>query len=174
MPFAQKIDFNRELVTVAVSNMATGAAGCGYTGSYIFRRAPAAARLPGCGIAQPTCRAAGMLGAPRAPAVSDEQQLFQTQSPPPVWPHPRHHPNLPHTTHPHPCSQTIFTMRAGVYSRWNGVVVAASEFAMFALPFPGEAPPRVQTGGGPRAQQDSEGVGGSCDTERRLPCILPS
>lgn len=65
----KKIDFNRELVTVAVSNMATGAAGCGYTGSYIF-------------------------------------------------------------------SQTIFTMRAGVYSRWNGVVVAASEFAMFALPFP--------------------------------------
>ena len=33
--------------------------------------------------------------------------------------------------------QTIFTMRAGVYSRWNGVVVAISEAAMFALPFPG-------------------------------------
>lgn len=33
------------------------------------------------------------------------------------------------------CSQTIFTMRAGVYSRWNGVVVAASELVMFALPF---------------------------------------
>lgn len=26
-------------------------------------------------------------------------------------------------------------MRAGVYSRWNGVVVAASEAIMFALPF---------------------------------------
>lgn len=35
------------------------------------------------------------------------------------------------------CSQTIFTMRAGVYSRWNGVVVAASELVMFALPFAG-------------------------------------
>jgi MFS superfamily sulfate permease-like transporter len=33
----QKIDFNRELITVAVSNMATGVAGCGFTGSYIFR-----------------------------------------------------------------------------------------------------------------------------------------
>jgi SulP family sulfate permease len=66
----QKIDFDRELTTVAVSNMATGVAGCGYTGSYIF-------------------------------------------------------------------SQTIFTMRAGVYSRWNGVVVAASELVMFALPFAG-------------------------------------
>ena len=42
-PPPQKVDFNREMVTVAVSNMATGAAGCGYTGSYIFRRAPAAA-----------------------------------------------------------------------------------------------------------------------------------
>ena len=50
--------------------MATGAAGCGYTGSYIF-------------------------------------------------------------------SQTIFTMRAGVYNRWNGWVVALSEYTMFALPFPG-------------------------------------
>ena len=35
------------------------------------------------------------------------------------------------------CSQTIFTMRAGVFSRWNGVVVALSEYIMFALPFPG-------------------------------------
>ncbi len=26
-------------------------------------------------------------------------------------------------------------MRAGVYSRWNGVVVAAAEAVMFALPF---------------------------------------
>ncbi|KAL4859503.1 putative vacuolar membrane protein [Chlorella vulgaris] len=65
----QKIDFNRELITVAVSNMATGVAGCGFTGSYIF-------------------------------------------------------------------SQTIFTMRAGVFNRWNGWVVAISEALMFALPFP--------------------------------------
>lgn len=35
-PPTQKIDFNRELTTVAVSNMATGVAGCGFTGSYIF------------------------------------------------------------------------------------------------------------------------------------------
>lgn len=35
------------------------------------------------------------------------------------------------------CSQTIFTMRAGVFNRWNGWVVAISEFVMFALPFPG-------------------------------------
>lgn len=41
-PRKQKIDFDRELTTVAVSNMATGAAGCGYTGSYIFRQAPSA------------------------------------------------------------------------------------------------------------------------------------
>lgn len=32
----RKIDFNRELTTVAVSNMVTGVAGCGFTGSYIF------------------------------------------------------------------------------------------------------------------------------------------
>lgn len=38
------------------------------------------------------------------------------------------------------CRQTIFTMRAGVYSRWNGVVVAASELVMFALPFAGGRP----------------------------------
>lgn len=52
----------------AVSNMAVGLAGCGYTGSYIF-------------------------------------------------------------------SQTIFTMRAGVFSRWNGAVVAASELLLAVLPF---------------------------------------
>ena len=34
VPF--KIDFNRELTTVAVSNMIAGASGAGYTGSYIF------------------------------------------------------------------------------------------------------------------------------------------
>lgn len=31
-----KIDFNRELTTVAISNMATGVVGVGFTGSYIF------------------------------------------------------------------------------------------------------------------------------------------
>lgn len=31
-----KIDFNKELTTVALSNMATGAVGVGFTGSYIF------------------------------------------------------------------------------------------------------------------------------------------
>lgn len=31
-----KVDYNRELTTVAVSNMVTGVAGCGFTGSYIF------------------------------------------------------------------------------------------------------------------------------------------
>ncbi|PNG93962.1 hypothetical protein TSOC_015287, partial [Tetrabaena socialis] len=30
------IDFNRELMTVGISNMVTGALGAGYTGSYIF------------------------------------------------------------------------------------------------------------------------------------------
>lgn len=54
-------------------------------------------------------------------------------------PTPQH--NLTHATpNPPPCrsyifSQTVFTMRAGVFSRWNGVVVAASELVLFALPF---------------------------------------
>jgi len=66
VPF--KVDYNKELTSVALSNMATGVAGVGFTGSYIF-------------------------------------------------------------------SQTVFTMRAGVYSRINGWVIAASEFLVFALPF---------------------------------------
>lgn len=45
--------------------------------------------------------------------------------------------NTPHLPGHPMCRQTIFTMRAGVYSRWNGVVVAASELVMFALPFAG-------------------------------------
>ena len=32
-----KIDFNAELRTVAVSNVASALTGCGFTGSYIFR-----------------------------------------------------------------------------------------------------------------------------------------
>ncbi|KAL6781953.1 hypothetical protein ACKKBF_B10080 [Auxenochlorella protothecoides x Auxenochlorella symbiontica] len=32
-------------------------------------------------------------------------------------------------------SQTIFTMRAGVFSRWNGIMVAAVELTIFLLPF---------------------------------------
>ncbi|GAB4817875.1 hypothetical protein N2152v2_004921 [Parachlorella kessleri] len=32
-------------------------------------------------------------------------------------------------------SQTVFTMRAGVFSRWNGVVVVIAEFGLFLLPF---------------------------------------
>lgn len=63
-----KIDFNQELTTVAVSNMATGLTGIGFTGSYIF-------------------------------------------------------------------SQTIFTMRAGVFSRINGWVIAGAEFAAFIYPY---------------------------------------
>eukprot|EP00887_Chlorella_sp_A99_P005390 scaffold1.g5390.t1 len=63
----EKIDFNAELTTVALSNMATAAAGLGYTGSYIF-------------------------------------------------------------------SQTVFTMRAGVFSRLNGWLVCLSELALFVLP----------------------------------------
>ncbi|KAG1670994.1 hypothetical protein FOA52_014384 [Chlamydomonas sp. UWO 241] len=62
------LDFDRELVTVGVSNMVTALLGAGYTGSYIF-------------------------------------------------------------------SQTVFTLRAGVFNRLNGVVVAAMEFAVFAVPF---------------------------------------
>lgn len=31
-------------------------------------------------------------------------------------------------------SQTVFTMRAGVYSRINGWVIAGAEFLVFALP----------------------------------------
>ncbi|KAG2448594.1 hypothetical protein HYH02_006485 [Chlamydomonas schloesseri] len=62
------LDFNRELMTVGVSNMVTGALGAGYTGSYIF-------------------------------------------------------------------SQTVFTMRQGVFNRINGLVVAAVELLVFALPF---------------------------------------
>ena len=52
------------------------------------------------------------------------------------------------------CSQTIFTMRAGVYSRWNGVVVAASEAVMFALPFAGD-------GGGATAPLVGQGAVGT-------------
>ena len=63
-----RIDFDRELTTVAVSNMAAGLAGIGFTGSYIF-------------------------------------------------------------------SQTIFTMRAGVFSRANGWVIAGAELAMFLMPY---------------------------------------
>ncbi|PSC75492.1 Sulfate Permease Family [Micractinium conductrix] len=62
-----RLDFNKELTTIGLSNMVSGAVGCGFTGSLIF-------------------------------------------------------------------SQTIFTGRAGVLSRWNGAVIAAAEFAMFALP----------------------------------------
>ncbi|KAG2444838.1 hypothetical protein HXX76_001579 [Chlamydomonas incerta] len=62
------LDFNRELMTVGVSNMVTGALGAGYTGSYIF-------------------------------------------------------------------SQTVFTMRQGVFNRINGLVVALVEITVFALPF---------------------------------------
>ena len=32
-------------------------------------------------------------------------------------------------------SQTIFTMRAGVFSRWNGIMIALVELTIFALPF---------------------------------------
>jgi MFS superfamily sulfate permease-like transporter len=32
-------------------------------------------------------------------------------------------------------SQTVFTMRAGVYNRLNGLVVAAVEVTVFMLPF---------------------------------------
>ena len=63
-----KIDYDRELTTVATSNMLTGLVGVGYTGSYIF-------------------------------------------------------------------SQTVFTMRAGVFSRLCGWVVVAVEAALFLLPF---------------------------------------
>ncbi|GLC59516.1 hypothetical protein PLESTB_001495700 [Pleodorina starrii] len=62
------LDFNRELMTVGVSNMVTGAVGAGYTGSYIF-------------------------------------------------------------------SQTVFTMRQGVFNRVNGLAVAVVELVVFALPF---------------------------------------
>jgi SulP family sulfate permease len=84
-------------MTVAVSNMATGALGCGYTGSYIFRWAAAPSLLFGGGCGGRFSRSQDV------PA----------------------------------CSQTIFTMRAGVFSRVNGWVVALSEYVMFALPFPG-------------------------------------
>ncbi|EFJ45005.1 hypothetical protein VOLCADRAFT_94701 [Volvox carteri f. nagariensis] len=62
------LDFNRELMTVGVSNMVTGVLGAGYTGSYIF-------------------------------------------------------------------SQTVFTMRQGVFNRVNGLAVAIVELLVFALPF---------------------------------------
>ncbi|GFR39589.1 hypothetical protein Agub_g49, partial [Astrephomene gubernaculifera] len=62
------LDFNRELLTVGVSNMVTGALGAGYTGSYIF-------------------------------------------------------------------SQTVFTMRQGVFNRINGLTIAMVELLVFALPF---------------------------------------
>lgn len=62
------IDFNRELTTVALSNLATGMAGVGFTGSYIF-------------------------------------------------------------------SQTIFTMRAGVFNRINGWVISIAELLVFIYPY---------------------------------------
>ena len=61
------IDFDRELTTVAISNMATAVVGAGATGSYIF-------------------------------------------------------------------SQTVFTMRAGINSRINGVIIALVEIIAFASP----------------------------------------
>ncbi|KAI8107618.1 hypothetical protein M9435_002646 [Picochlorum sp. BPE23] len=63
-----RIDFNKELTTVALSNIATGVAGVGFTGSYIF-------------------------------------------------------------------SQTIFTMRAGIFNRVNGWVIASAEFLVFMYPY---------------------------------------
>jgi hypothetical protein len=129
----QKIDFNRELVTVAVSNMATGVAGCGYTGSYIFRWAAGKGRrgflrlrltrllalgpplLDALLAAEPGLRVRATWALEGASLISDGRPLLPLSR----------------------CSQTIFTMRAGVYNRWNGWVVAISEFVMFALPFPG-------------------------------------
>ena len=69
---------------------------------------------------QPCCLVPPRLPTTALPAV-----------PRPALPCPAHSAPLP------PLLQTIFTMRAGVYSRWNGVVVAVAEAAMFALPFPG-------------------------------------
>jgi len=63
-----KIDFDKELTSLALSNMATGVAGVGFAGSYIY-------------------------------------------------------------------SQCAFTMRAGVFSRINGWVIAATEVLVFVLPF---------------------------------------
>jgi MFS superfamily sulfate permease-like transporter len=124
-----RLDFNAELATVGLSNVATGALGAGFTGSFIFRWAPR-----GVGRWQPVQR---VVVAWRGGWVLDRwcRQLGPAApaSLPASW-------SLA-ACHSRPLagsmrrSQTIFTGGAGVQSRLNGAVIALSELALFATPF---------------------------------------
>lgn len=85
--------------------------------------------VPGCWVA----------GVASCPGLIWACRLVGEGHPLPPKPHPpTHSSDLLPLPYLYPaCSQTIFTMRAGVYNRWNGVVVALSEAVMFALPFAG-------------------------------------
>lgn len=128
-----RLDFNRELTTIGISNIACGALGCGFTGSLIFSqtiftgRAGVLSRVNGAG-GQPCGRGRRERMPPQSSWQAGVQRLQL------AWPWHARMPGASAACCPSGAGPALQAPTVCGCAPVAAAVIAACEFAMFALP----------------------------------------